>query len=508
MIVPGCIITSLFLLFFSALMIIPRTAAEEVQLWGKPLTIHGYISQGVGFGMAGEHFDTQRGFQSAIFQGLLEGVYEPRQDLRVFLSGKINADLAYQGLHDNASWQEKRFNESRDRLLIFDSTKDLLNEAHITWRPGSFYLRAGKQIVRWGETDGFRLMDQINPVDQRRGLADVEFENTIIPIWLLRTEYELQSLPAWCQKLSFQGIFNPNIQFRANDGIQPGNNRAGIWAPHATTYLGGVYPFDFAYLGSLDARIKEPHGTEGHEYALRAKATIHDATVTLNYYYGRDKDPVMRTAGPARVETSPYDGRMIIHPNVEGYYPIFRFAGATFTTDIDRLQSTALGGVAPVLRLESFYAFSNTFVANTGNSFERHDEISWAAGIDWKVMIPFLNQLSLFTISPQFYHRRIVGYPDGDRLIGTGGEPLRRNNYQSSLMISTAYMSNKLQPSFFWLRNMSEDADFYRLQVVYDWTHNWRCTVGTMVFYGAKEGKGFEVFSHKDQAYFSLSYRF
>jgi hypothetical protein len=38
-----------------------------------------------------------------------------------------------------------------------------------TWTPGDFLFRVRKQIVRWGETDGFRLMDQINPLDQRRG---------------------------------------------------------------------------------------------------------------------------------------------------------------------------------------------------------------------------------------------------------------------------------------------------------------------------------------------------
>ncbi len=32
-----------------------------------------------------------------------------------------------------------------------------------------FYFRVGKQIVQWGETDGFLLMNQINPIDQRRG---------------------------------------------------------------------------------------------------------------------------------------------------------------------------------------------------------------------------------------------------------------------------------------------------------------------------------------------------
>jgi hypothetical protein len=254
--------------------------------------------------------------------------------------------------------------------------------------------------------------------------------------------------------------------------------------------------------------IAEPKGSDGNEYALRAKGTVRDATVTLNYYYGRDKDPVTRVNGPFRTDISPYDGRLIIHPNIQGFYPLFRFAGGTLTTDIDPLQSTALGGVAPVFRFEAFYAFGSTFTSDQQNTFKHHDEIRWAAGADWKVKIPLLNPFASFTISPQFYQRRIIGYPSNDTLTGPGGESIRKNNYQSSLMVSTSYLNNKVQPSAFWLRNWSERADYYRFQVTYDWSHRWRCIAGTLIFYGAEKNKSFDVFSNKDQAYFTVSYRF
>lgn len=497
----------LSLLLFGNAILISSAAAHDVQLWGKPLNIHGYLSQSMGFGIAGEHFDNQKRFQSAIVQGLIEATYEPERHIRMFLSGKLNADWAYQVPH-GSTWRKKGFNKSRDRLYVFDSTKDLLNEANVTWHRDSFYLRVGKQIVRWGETDGFRLMDRINPVDQRRGLADVEFENTILPIWLVRTEYAVPVLPAWLQTLSFQGIFNPHVQFRPNEGIQLGNSVSGIWAPNVTAALGGRYPLDFAHIGSADELIVEPKGAKGYEYALRAKGAVRDTTVTLNYYYGRDKDPVTRVNGPFRTDRSPYDGRLIIHPNIKGFYPVLRFAGGTVATDIDPLQSTAIGGVAPVFRLEAFYAFGSTFTSNRQNMFNHHDEIRWAAGADWKVKIPLLNPFASFTISPQFFHRRIIGYPDNDTLTGPGGEPVRKNNYQSSLMISTGYLNNKIQPSVFWLRNWSERADFYRFQVTYDWSHHWRYTAGTLFFNGAKKERSFDVFSHKDQAYFTVNYRF
>jgi hypothetical protein len=199
---------------------------------------------------------------------------------------------------------------------------------------------------------------------------------------------------------------------------------------------------------------------------------------------------------------------LVLHPSVEGFYPRLRFVGTTLTKDIDPLQATAIGGVAPVFRLEAFYAFDNTFTRNLDNSFVRHDEVRWAVGVDWKLKLDLLNPLAFFTISPQFYQRTILGYQNDTTLTGTGGQQLRPDNYQASLLVATRYLSGKLQPSFFWLRDISERADFFRLQVVYDWSDQWRGAVGCLLFNGEKKGRSFETFSHKDQVYVTVSYRF
>ena len=56
-------------------------------------------------------------------------------------------------------------------------------------------------------------MDQINPIDQRRGFTDVEFENTIIPIWLIKGEYYPKMNLGWLQDLGFELTMNPNVTF-------------------------------------------------------------------------------------------------------------------------------------------------------------------------------------------------------------------------------------------------------------------------------------------------------
>ncbi|MBI5446250.1 MAG: hypothetical protein HY900_34175, partial [Deltaproteobacteria bacterium] len=148
----------------------------EFTLAGKPASVMGYINQGATFGIAEGDFNNKTGFNSAIFQALVEGQWRPGPDFKLYASGKVTADWAYPILDDKSDWKDREFDQSRDELFLDTGWDKMLHEAHATWAPGNLFVRAGKQIVAWGESDGFRLMDQINPVDQRRGLSDVEFE--------------------------------------------------------------------------------------------------------------------------------------------------------------------------------------------------------------------------------------------------------------------------------------------------------------------------------------------
>ena len=198
----------------------------------------GYVQQGVAYGIEPGsynnektgYFDTKKDFQSFLFQALLEARYEPDPNFRIFVSGKLNADWAYEIYDQNKEWRDKGFDKGRNRLFFFDNDKDLLSEAHITWTPGAFNFRLGKQVVAWGETDGFRLMDQINPQDTRRGMGDVQFENSILPLWLVKAEYTTPVKSTWLSELGYQVVFNPNLQFRGNERIEPGNETYGIWS--------------------------------------------------------------------------------------------------------------------------------------------------------------------------------------------------------------------------------------------------------------------------------------
>jgi hypothetical protein len=485
-------------------------AITTFTLGGKEGTFMGYVNQGVSFGIAGDEYDTQQGFQSSIFQLLLETELTLNRDLKVFGSVKCNADWAYPILSDNNEWDDKNFDQSRDDLFIYSHRRDIIQEAHFTWTPQNWHFRFGKQIVVWGETDGFRIMDQINPLDQRRGMADVEFETTVLPIWLLCAEYFPRLESNWLQDLGFQFVFNFNPDFRANEEMMFGNEKSGIWAPNATFPLGGPYPFDYAHIGSFDTILHRPGSfdSDGFEYGFRIKSVIQDTIVTLNGFYGRDNTPVaiMRAPFAPRMTVSPDDGRMELHLPYIGHYPLLRFVGFTLSRDFENLYVSKLGGVAPVLRVEAFYAWENTFETAL-NTFEKNDEIRWAIGIDWKVWIRAINPRAAFMISPQFYHRKVLNYP-GYLLSYDGGYAIRDDNYQASLMINTSYFHNKIQPMFFWLRDITERGNMFKIQCTYERSDVWNYTLGVLLLDGRSTGRSFQCLNNKDQIYGTVGYRF
>jgi hypothetical protein len=491
------------LMVFMWFMQVTPAIAGQFNVGGNPMNIMGYISQGGQFNITDlDRYDSPKDFQSALTNVFLEGDYTMSdKNLRFYLAGMFTYDSAYDINSSNHDWKDKAFDKSRKQGLYMDN-KDwqILKEAHVTWTPKNWLIRVGKQLVQWGETDGFLLMNQINPQDMRRGFADVEFETSLIPLYLLRFDYYVQKKPMWLQDLGLEFVFNPNVQFTRNQDILTGNDKGGIWAPYVDTPV--PFPPGYAYIGSSDMRIDKPRAftSDGFEYAFRVKGIINDAFWTLNGYYGRDKSPVTKIAGPPWISLTP-DGVPLLHLPFEGKYPLFRFVGGTFSRDITPLKIDAIGGVAPVVRLEAFYAFDNTFT-NARNEFEKKDELRYSIGVDWKAKIDFLNPRTMFNFSGQFYQRHIMDYPSGYKLNG-----LYENNNTTTLSINTSYFHNKLTPSLFWYRDWTNKAEFWKYQLQYDYTDEWRAYVGALFLSGDKPGQSFNVFRNKDYVYFKVAYK-
>ena len=361
----------LCIFFVAALVIMGLTGssvyAGSYTVAGNELNLLGYITQNVSYGVH-KDYNTEHGFNGLLTNIFIEADYRFADTAKFYVSGLYTADWIYAVKREDAAWNHKLFNQSAwhgNKLYMDIKYWQLLKEAHITWNPQNFLFRFGKQIVVWGEMDAFRLMDQINPLDSRRGFADVEFETSVIPIWLAVGEYQPKVNTSWLTDLVFQFVFNPNVTFIPDQNPTTGNDLAGIWAVQA--YAGPLH------VGSQTLFIDRPKAfsDDGFSYAFRIKGNILGSAISLNYYYGREKDPAT-----IRVGITPFtiasDGIPILHFSPAGLLPAFSFCGCHILPRHPFPAGNALGGVAPLVRLESIYAFSNTFaVMNPVTNFPR-----------------------------------------------------------------------------------------------------------------------------------------
>jgi len=502
-----------YLIWLSLVLMPGLCTAEQFDVGGKELNLFGYISQSAQFGVAGDEHDTQEGFQQAITNLFIEGNYKPSYDVTVYGAAMFTADAAYQILDGDSDWEAKGFDKSKDSLNVDDEYWQLLKELHVTWTPGDFFFRVGKQIVSWGEMDFMRVTDQINPIDERRGFGDVEFESTIIPIWLVRSEYWVQPASKWLTDLGFQFIFNPNADFISDQGITTGNDAGGIWAANVVVDdgFGGLMR-----IGSPVEDIEEPDewDPDEFEYGLKITSTILDTQFSVMGFYGRANSPSTLNTGyvedPAfpgwgiPLMTPGTDGIDAIHLTYDGYYPRQKFIGASWSADLSSLTSSALGGVSPVLRLETMYEIDHTFKDEWETVRYESDFLHIGVGIDWKVKIPLLNEKSYISILPQYFYDKIIDYPDEYDLFYSPYDEI----HQASLLIYTGYFNQKLLPELALLYDFTHESYMILPGIVYKPTANWEYKLSAGFFGGDKDNLGLQPFENKTYVGIKVKYKF
>jgi len=477
--------------------------AEEFSVLGRPLKLFGFATQGFSYGFR-DKYDTESNLNSALMNLHVEGDYQITKDLKFYGSGMLTVDWIYQLKHNDPSWNDKLFAKSKDKLNVDDKYWQLLKEARLTWTPGDFMFRAGKQIVSWGELLAFRIMDQINPLDNRRGFLDIEFETTIIPIWLFRADYYPKIQSSWLQNLGFEFVYNPNADFIPNQDLMAGNADGGIWAPNV--------PIPGAHLATAYAAIKEPkRWKEGNEFGFRVKANMLGSMVTLNGFYGRDNSPVTLFVPPFMSPVPPHifasDGDLLLHPFQEGKYPLLKFVGATLSKELTPLKASFLGAVAPTVYFEALYAFDRTCAFTDPlvpvlQRFGKSDDFRSGVEVSWKVKIPALNPTTYFAFLGEFFYQRIMDYPSFETIGG-----LKKNNYQTFLSVNTQYFHGKLTPSFTWIHDINSNSNYFIPKLVVDLDYHWHFTLGAQLFKGAKEGQVFNLFENKDQIFLKVAYK-
>lgn len=146
------------------------------------------------------------------------------------------------GLRNAATGSVVNVAKGRQRLRSLASQRNRLFQWFVEGTSGPLFVRFGRQILSWGETDGFRLLDNINPIDSSFGGFLISLDERRVPLDMLRAQYAIGNLGPFSEAfLEGYAAIDNKVAF------VPGTPDGSPWdlpnsAPSATTQTFNIAP--------------------------------------------------------------------------------------------------------------------------------------------------------------------------------------------------------------------------------------------------------------------------
>jgi hypothetical protein len=234
--------------------------------------IRGYTQSGYGLTRMFHFLDPDVLQYSLQYRGEFEGIYDYGPDEYRNYSDQLRAfrrDVPDIPPVLNPKLPAGFIREKADRLNRIARQRHRLFLAYLDVEKGPVFVRAGRQILAWGETDIFRLLDNINPLDDSFGGFFISLDERRLPIEMVRTSYAFGSIGPLADAFveGFAATGNRVSQW-------PGIPEGSPWNP------GGLaYPNP-----QLSRQINLP-AREDVRGGARFVFTAQDITFTLAHYY-------------------------------------------------------------------------------------------------------------------------------------------------------------------------------------------------------------------------------
>jgi hypothetical protein len=241
----------------------------------------------------------------------------------------------------------------RQTLRNTASLRNRLFQAFIEADAGPLYFRFGRQILAWGETDVFRLLDNINPLDNSFGGFLIPLDERRVPLDMLRASYHVPGSIAKFLHLPFYETFLEG--YAAIDdacGIDPGIPNGSPWQlpnlqPSATTLnLKNLPPRNFSHTrGGVQLKFST------------ALPFVEQGTFGIAHYYTYLDTPVVQTfvsqTFPLGFAVGPNPPYLAVSLQK---VPTVQITGAsgTFAVPSDYVRYIGLSG-EPIIRTELAY---------------------------------------------------------------------------------------------------------------------------------------------------------
>ena len=386
------------------------------------------------------------------YRGEFEGIYDYGPSEFRTAEQFLDPTLVVDPLFDVSPSRAEVADRLRKRLRHIGTVRNRLFQAYVQAQVGSVTARFGRQILAWGETDVFRLLDNINPLDASFGGFLVSLDERRVPLDMLRMTWYLgdfsrTGIPGLSilSKLPFyEAYLEGFVAIDDRVGFSPGVPPGSPWGPPnvnvptssiLTQRFGPRRTFKDAR-GGLQFRFSTPFPGIG------------DLALGVAHYYTYFDLPAVRlmtqkfpnpiiAPGPAqtysawaqqvapRVQVTGVFGNFALPPEwvrplgLSGE-PIIRFETAYFKGEPRSSQSSLDPFIFALGTRSDGTVCPGGFMADAGGKRDPDGPYctagartgdSWnvVLGLDLQQWVRFINPNSSLFITTQFFYRHLLG---------------------------------------------------------------------------------------------------
>lgn len=354
--------------------------------------------------------------------------FEPRMELnlsdtvRLTAIGRVRADtetdLGFSGSNEHVDMELREF--------YFDAD----------W--GGIYWRLGKQQVVWGQADGLRVLDVINPLDFREFILP-EFEDNRIPLWMANVEIPIND--EWAAQL----LVIPDQTY--NELPQRGT----VFTMRSPLVIPEIPLGVPVRLG----REERPQRTfKDADAGARLSAFLGGWDVSLNYLYHYQDQPVLYR------QVSEYG------INIAPAYERTHLVGGSF--------SNVFGNTT--FRSEVGYSSDRFFLTNDATAEEgvfNTGEFSYVLGVDYQGWRDWF-------VSAQLFQSILVDPVHG----------MARDKAETSatFLLRRYFMNESLEAEALLIQSVNRADGVLQASLEFEWSTNIRLMLGADLFFGTSAG--------------------
>lgn len=364
--------------------------APAIDLMDGKVTIHGKISQQLA--IRANKTSPGQLYDYDIFHFRTSLKLETMFRLQQCPDYQINLYGVWKEFYDAAHDVDSGYNNYLNRfsghhgiqeVRSYNKFVDICRELYLEYTTSTWQVRAGKQIVSWGETSFERTADIVNPVDAR-GLLNPgypDFAEIKRGLWMLRFYITPPDMPL---DMTFEGLIIPDFE--------PTRNwPAGYHLAHPEGFNALQNPNE---LFLVDYRDK-PATWGNPDMGFRIRGFLKGFDWTFFYLNKRDNNPVVRTGKGVALQFSALNKNFFGRAEDIKQYQRYNNVGFTFNRPIDRkfcFPGTDLSMSGNMLRTEFIAELSKkaTNLVGLENDVRSYNRYATTIGWDTKIFVPGL----------------------------------------------------------------------------------------------------------------------